>query len=460
MAKYNFRPTNREQGFLMPPDMKEWIPEGDLVWFVIDAVKQIDLGSFYRKYRQDGKGNTAYEPSMMVTLLIYAYCMGVRSSRKIERLCQMDVGFRVIAGNQGPDHSTVCRFRQKNRKQIGELFTQILRLCAEAGLVKLGLVALDGVKIKAQAALSSNRGLSSIEKEVEKILLEAEQVDTDEDELYGKDNRGDELPEELRKRASRLERLQEAKERLERKQEEEARRQAEKLREREEEEQKSGKKKRGRKPKSPEEAVNQETKANITDPESRIMKKGSGYLQAYNSQVVVTKEQIIIAADVTQEENDKKQLDPMVEQTKEELEKAGVEEEIGTLLADAGYWSEKNIQEADPDGPELLIATAKDRKQQKAFQEMGAPRGRIPAGISIRERMERKLRTKKAKEKYKQRGWMVEGVIGQITDTRGCDQFMLRRTKAVRSEWRLMTGAHNILKLWRSGKAKWVVEAA
>ena len=460
MANYNFRPTNREQGFLMPPDMKEWLPEGDLVWFVIDAVKQIDLRPFYRKYRQDGKGNTAYEPAMMVTLLVYAYCLGVRSSRKIERLCQVDVGFRVITGNQGPDHSTLCRFRQGNRKQIGELFTHILQLCAEAGLVKLGLVALDGVKVKANAALSENRGLSSIEKEVERILQEAEEVDAAEDELYGKDKRGDELPEGLRKRSSRLQRLQEAKERLERKQEEQARQQEEKIRAREREEHKSGQKKRGRKPKRPEEAVNTQTKANITDPESRIMKKGTGYLQAYNSQVVVTKEQIIIAADVTQEENDKKQLHPMLKQAQVELEKAGVEEEIGMLLADAGYWSERNIQAADPDGPELLVATAKDRKQQKAFQEMGAPRGRIPAGLSVRERMERKLRTKQAKEKYKQRGWMVEGVIGQITDTRDCDQFMLRGEEMVRSEWRLIAGAHNMLKLWRSGKAKWVVEAA
>ena len=460
MANYNFRPTNREQSFLMPPSMKEWLPEDDLVWFVIDAVKQIDLRPFYRKYRQDGKGNTAYEPAMMVMLLIYAYCLGVRSIRKIERLCQVDVGFRVIAGNQGPDHSTLCRFRQGNRKHIGELFTHILQLCAEAGLVKLGLVALDGVKIKANAALSANRGLSSIEKEVERILQEAEEIDAAEDDLYGKGKRGDELPEELRERSSRLQRLQEAKERLERKQDEEARQQEEMIRAREEEEKKSGKKKRGRKPKKPEEAVNTQTKANITDPESRIMKKRTGYLQAYNSQLVVTEDQIIIAADVTQEENDKKQLHPMLQQAKAELKKAGVGKGIRTLLADAGYWSEKNIQAAEEDGPELLIATAKDWKQQKVFREMGAPRGRIPAGISARERMERKLRTKKAKERYKQRGWMVEGVIGQITDTRDCDQFMLRGEEMVRSEWRLIAGSHNLLKLWRSGKAKWRVETA
>lgn len=183
-------------------------------------------------------------------------------------------------------------------------------------------------------------------------------------------------------------------------------------------------------------------------------------MQAYNSQLVVTEDQIIIAADVTQEENDKKQLHPMLQQAKAELEKAGVGKGIRTLLADAGYWSEKNIGAAEVDGPELLIATAKDWKQQKVFQEMGAPRGRIPAGISVRERMERKLRTRKAKERYKQRGWMVEGVIGQITDTRNCDQFMLRGEEMVRSEWRLIAGSHNLLKLWRSGKEKWVVDIA
>ena len=455
MSHYNFLRLNRDQDYLMPPSMRDWLPWGDLVWFVLDAVSQMDLRPFYVRYRNDGWGRAAYEPSMMVTLLLYAYCLGVRSSRQIERLCERDIGFRVITGNQVPDHSTIARFRQANREELAALFTQVLRLCAEAGLVKVGVVALDGTKVKANASLDANRTYASIEEEVKRMLAEAAARDAEEDEIYGAGQRGDELPEDLQDRRKRLVRLQEAKARLEREAAAEAAKQAEKIREREAEEKKAGKKMRGRKPKKPDETPAAEAKANVTDPESRIMKTRAGYVQGYNAQAMVTEDQLIIAADVTQEANDVRQLHPMLQQAQEELAAAGVEERISVGLADAGYWSQANVREADPHGPELLIATTKGWKQRKALREKGPPRGRIPKDVSLRGRMERKLRTKWGVALYSKRGWMVEAVFGQIKHVRASDRFMQRGHSAVRSEWRLIATTHNLLKLWRSGKAAW-----
>jgi transposase len=214
---YNLLPCEREQSYLMPPSLREWLAEGDLAWFILDAVGQVDLGEFYAAYRSDGWGAPAYDPGMMVAVLLYAYCQGVRSSRKIARALERDVGFRVIAANQQPDFRTICRFRAEHEEALERLFVQVLRLCREAGLVKLGVVGLDGSKIGANAALASNRSYESIEEEVRGILAEAKKVDAEEDALFGPERRGDELPEGLGRRAERLKRLQEAKARLERK---------------------------------------------------------------------------------------------------------------------------------------------------------------------------------------------------------------------------------------------------
>lgn len=212
---YNFIECNREQMFLMPPSLRDWLAEKDLAWFILDAVAQMDLSGFYAKYRFDGKGQAAFDPSMMVSLLLYSYCNGIRSSRQIETLCERDIAYRVIAANQVPDHSTICRFREENGEGLERLFTEVLRLSAKAGLLKVVLVALDGSKIKADAALESNRTYEQIREEARKMIIEAEGVDKREDELYGKGRRGDELPEGLRDRGSRIGRLKECKERLE-----------------------------------------------------------------------------------------------------------------------------------------------------------------------------------------------------------------------------------------------------
>jgi transposase len=451
---YNFIECNRDQIYLMPPSVREWLPDGDLALFIIDAVGQMDLKPFYWKYRPDGRGQAAFEPSMMTALLLYAYSVGTRSSRQIERLCERDIAFKVIAANQVPDHCTIARFRQENGEKLEQLFIDILKLCAKAGLVKVGVVALDGTKVKANASLEANRTYEHIEKEVKKMLTEAEATDAEEDKRYGKDKRGDELPEDLRDRTSRLKRLKECKQRLEQEAAEEAERQREKIEERQTKEAETGQKKRGRKPKEPDPEPAAEAKANPTDPDSRIMKTRSGYVQGYNGQAVVTEEQIIVAAELTTQENDINQLHPMVQKAEENIAALEIKgQELKSVLADAGYCSETNLEKIDPEGPEHLIATQKDWKQRQAATEAPLPRGRIPDDLSGRERMARKLKTKRGKALYKKRGQMVEPVFGQIKTGRSITTFMRRGYEACAQEWKLICATHNLLKLWRSGKA-------
>ncbi len=446
---FNFIEADRDQPYLLPPSLQEWLPENHLAWFVLDAVDQMDTRPFFKRFREDGRGGAAFEPTLMVSLLLYAYCVGERSSRQIERLCETDVAFRVIAVNLKPDHATTARFRRNHRKELNALFVEILRLCKEAGLVKMGTVALDGTKIKANAALDANRTHDGLEEEVAKMLSEAESKDSEEDAIHGA-RRGDELPEELRGRESRLARLKECRDRLKREAEAKAEEQAQKIREREAEEKASGEKMRGRKPTPPDPTPAPEAKANVTDPESRIMKTRSGYLQGYNAQAAVTEEQIIVAAEVTQEANDVRQLQPMMTSIRETAAAAGIRDRVGALVADAGYWSEQNAQ---PDGrvkTEFLIATMKDWKQREAMRNLPPPVGRIPMIATLQDRMERKLRTKRGRELYRKRGRTVEPVFGQIKDARKIDRFLLRGHSGAALEWKLICGAHNLLKMWRN----------
>jgi transposase len=454
VAGYNFIRPNRDQLFLLPPALQDWLPPDDLAYFLLDAVDQFDLTPFYAAYRVDGVGQAAFQPHMMVALLLYAYCLGVRSSRQIERLCQRDVAFRVVAGNLGPDHATVARFRQRHTEALKGLFTDILRLCQEAGLVKVGLVALDGTKVAADAALEANRTYESIRAEVETMLNEAESKDIEEDRLHGPEHRGDELPEALRDRRGRLERLKRCRERLEREADAAAAEHARKLEERAAKEAATGQKLRGRKPKSVLETPEPEAKANVTDPDSRIMKTRQGYVQGYNAQAAATADQIIVAAEVTPDENDVGQLHPMLAAAANELRAAGVEQSVGAVLVDAGYCSEENLQQADPEGPELFVATRKDWKQREQMRQVSPPRGRIPGHLSPRERMDRKLLTKRGRRLYKQRGQIIEPVFGQTKACRGIDRFQRRGLANCQSEWKVICGTHNLLKLWRSGKAR------
>ncbi len=263
---YNFKECNRDQIYLLPPTLQEWLPPNDLVWLLLDAVAEMNLRAFYEKYRQDGKGQSAFDPSMMVSLLLYAYSLGIRSSREIEKLCERDIGFKVIAANQVPDHCTINRFRKDNGAALEDLFKQVLRLCKEAGLVKVGVVALDGSKIKANAALEANRTYEHIEQEVKKMLDEADAKDAEEDRLYGPDKRGDELPDHLADRTSRRARLAACKQRLEEQAAAEAAKQQSKIEERQARQAEVGAKKRGRKPHDPDPTPEATAKANLTEP--------------------------------------------------------------------------------------------------------------------------------------------------------------------------------------------------
>lgn len=474
---YNFFEHNWEQRLLLPEDMRDWVPEGDLALFVIDVVKELDLFEFYRAYRSDGWGAAAYDPRMMVALTIYAYCVGERSSRKIEKLCGRDAGFRLIAGNNVPDHSTIARFRKEHEEAVLSLFGQILTLCARFGLVKPGVIAIDGTKIKASASLDANRGYDSLKKEYEKlarrILEEADRVDEEEDRVYGPDKRGDEVPEELRDAQVRLARIRECLDEMDSQADKEAEEQEKKVEEYREKRE-AGVKRPGRKPLSPEVARDRclaKARVNTTDPESRVMKSSKGFVQGFNAQLAVTENQVIVAADLTDRPDDWHLLHPMVGLAEEKLKGAGVEEPIGCVVADAGYGCGENIERAERPGeesikrgetgyPDFYVATRKDRVLAAEMAEAAATEtcGKtfsedIDRASSAVERMERKLLTREGREMYAKRGKTVEPVFGQMKDSRRLERFMRRGLEACRSEWSLMAMTHNVLKLWRSGHA-------
>ena len=455
---YNFLPYDDHQAFLLPPSIGEWVRDGSLARFVGETVDLLDrqgrLQGFYAGYREDGWGHPAYHPRLLVKVLVYGYCVGVTSSRKLAATCENDVALRYLTANQQPDFRTISDFRKNHLAALNGLFVEVLGLCLEAGLVKLGRVALDGRKVPGNASLEQNRDEAWLKEEVRKLLAEAERVDAEEDAQYGKDQRGDELPEGLRTSAERKKRLEAALERIAEKKRQAAGKQERKLEERTKEEAETGGKKRGRKPKDPEAAALEaakDTKANVTDPESRILKTRRGWAQGYNGQAMADCEsQVIVAQDLTQDENDVRQLEPMLEKC---AEQTGARP--GELLADAGYWSEENAR-LQTDETELLIATTKDWKQRKALREAPPPRGRIPGSMSARDRMERKLLTKRGRAAYKERGSTIEPVFGQMV-MRGLVRFLLRGLEKARAEWSLMCMTHNLLKLWRSG---WRAETA
>ena len=441
---FNFLPCERDQPYLLPPSLKDWLPEDHLAWFLLDAVKEMDLHSFYVGYREDGWGAPAFEPTMMVTLLFYAYCIGERSSRRIERRCQEDIAFRVITANSSPDHSTIARFRQANEQALSACFTQVLMLCATAGLVRVGVVALDGTKIEANASLYANRGLEAIDAEVQAMLAEAAATDRREDELLGGENRGDELPEGLRSREGRLRRLKECKARLEA-EDVRAKYEAE-LTRRAAIEAETGRRPVGRPPKLKKPTKNSVV-ANPTDPDSRVMKRQYTYLQGYNAQAVVSEDQIVLAAKITQESVDLHQLHPMLHEARANLASAGISRTVGVALADSGYYSEANLEVGEAGDPELLIAVVNERDQRRG-QASGrgvfkGPSGRVMQG---------KLATERGRTLYAKRAHTIEPVFGHIKDLRRVKRFARRGLGACDAEWKLVCATHNLLKLWRRSK--------
>jgi transposase len=436
----------------LPPDMREWLPEGHLAWFVIEAVSELDLDGFYGRYRDDGWGRAAYDPAMMLALTLYAYAVGVRSARQVERRCHEDVAFRVVSGDRQPDHATIARFRAENEEAISGLFGQVLALCAEAGMGSVGRIAVDSTKLAADASRFATRSYESIARQ---ILEEARRIDAAEDELYGS-ARGDELPPGLRTREGRLAKLREAKARLDaekaRGEAEERARRADRAR-REAEAAARGKRPTGRPPKRPGERKERPKplRTNLTDPDSKLVRAPQGFIQVYSAQAVVSDDHLIVAAEIVEEGIDARQLEPMVAAAKRELGAAGIEERPETVLADAGYFNSSQIAALEDDGLEVLVATRSGSAGKRAEQDRGIkPAPLKPKLGSVRERMTRTLESEEAKRKYKRRGALVEPVFGDIKSNRGCDRFSRRGRSAARFEWRLLATTHNLLRLWRS----------
>src|SRR5579862_3822895 len=447
-----YRDWSADQAYLFPPSPQDWLPEGDLVYFLIDTVATLDLTPIFAHYERELRGQPPFHPRMMVALLLYCYATGTRSSRRIMRRCHVDVACRVIVGEDIPDFRTrtISDFRKIHLTRLEALFVEVLKLCALAGLAKVGTIALDGTKVKANAsrhkAMSYDRMKAEearLKEEIAKLLADAQAADDAEDLEHGRDRHGDELPDELARRQGRLAKIQGARKLLEERARieaaaEAARREAE-----------------GKSPPAtpPAEAVpDPKDQINFTDPESRIMKTSNkGWDQCGNAQAVTNEHQIILAADVTHQANDVRQVVVMVDQTRANLDEACVPDAIKAALGDAGYYSEQNAKDLEQRGIAAYLATERLKHHEKVAS---APRGRIPQGLSAKQRMARKLRTKLGREMYAKRKGMIEPIFGQLKQVLGFRQFSLRGLASMRGEWRLMATVHNVLKLWRHGQER------
>ena len=500
-----FRPWLPGQTLLMPPSPIEWLPSDHLVFFLLDLPSELDFSAIMTPaLAKDPRGEKGFDPRMMTLLLLYAYCLGIASSRKIERACYEDLAFRVLTGNQQPDHSRISEFRRRNLEALSGLFVQILRLCQKAGMVSLGHVALDGTKVNANAskhkAMSHDRMLKAeaqLEQEIAELMRQAEVVDSQEDSKYGKGKRGSDLPEELQRREDRLEKIRQARleleaetaavaarERLEQAAEAEASaREAAGEAVSEEEQQKRVAK--AEKARHKAEAATEltmekaalagleppdleplasdqmprrglahhadgtptaKTQRNFTDPESHIMRSNGEMIQGYNCQAVVDGDhQVILAVGVSNQPPDVEHLIPMLERT---IANTGAIPK--TFIADAGYWSEENAIACTTAQTDPHIATGR----QKHGLPPPVTTGRIPNNLDLKERMARKLRTKKGREVYAKRKTIPEPVFGQIKEGRGLRRFLMRGLEKVTGEWTLWSTTHNILKLFRFQKTQ------
>ncbi len=429
-----YLPYEPDQQLLLPAALQEWLPDDHLAYFISDVVDQLDMSEVTARYERERRGGPPYHPRMMVKALLYGYCVGVASSRRIAQRLHEDIAFRVLAANNTPDFRTISDFRKDNLDALSGLFIQVLALCQQAGLVKLGHVALDGTKVKANA--SKHKAMSygrmkereaQLATEVAELLERAREVDDEEDRRYGKDKRGDELPEELAFREGRLEKIREAMAALE----------AEAQAAVEQAEAEGGKR-----PGVPDDKAQR----NFTDTESRIIPApgGKDFLQGYNCQAVVdSAHQVIVAARATNQTSDKQQAAAMMEETIDNV--GAIPREVS---ADAGYYSAKAVDELYALGVDPFVAPEQTRHGRVVPP---APRGRIPSHLSPRDRMRRKLQTRRGRQRYALRMQTVEPVFGQIKQGRGFRQFLLRGLEKVDGEWSLICTGHNLLKLFRFG---------
>jgi transposase len=468
-------PVDRAQLFLIAPDMREWLGERHVVWWLLEVVERLDTSALHRARRRGGAGRAGYDPDMLLALLIYAYCTKVRSSRQIERLCETDVAYRVICAGRAPDHSTIARFRQEHAGLARRLFVDVLEICAEAGLAQVGTVAVDGTKIAANASRGANRSRARLEAEIEAMFDQAQVVDDDEDDRFG-DRRGDELPDELADRAGRQARLAAALAKLNERDATHSRRDragawAARVAHHERRlvaaraawaARQATKDRRGmplRYPQGREVArvqarldaakakaavpptrVVHPAQANVTDPDSRLMATANGWVQGYNAQAAVNETGIIIAAEVFDDPNDKELFIAMLAALADTETVTGP---VGVVLADAGYCSTKNL--AAP-GPARLIAVANAKTTRR---DRHATSGPPPADASALDAMHHTLRTPEGRRLYTQRSWTVEPGFGNLKTNLGFTRFSRRGHPAAQAEWHLITAVANLLKLHR-----------
>jgi transposase len=431
MSEQRFLTGSREQAFLLPPDMSEWLRPDHLVWAICEAVERLDFSRFEAEYRDDGRGRPAYDPRLMATLLLYAYAVGERSSRAIERRCREDVAFRVAACGLQPDHVTIARFRRRHAEALIGFFGGVLALCAEAGLVRVGLVAIDGTGIRADANKDRVVDASELAEEARRLLAEAEAADAREDALAEEEQtaRRGLLPPGFANEHERRSRLDAAAQRLakapppapetdtaeegpERPETAKARGQA------------LASARRG--------------KRNRTDPDSRILRTHSGFIQGYTAQVAVGESHLVLACAVSQDNGDNRLLGPMVIRTEQTLQAAEIAETPGIYLADGGYWSGAAVEQLEAGGRRLLV------------KPNGRPRTRgLPASGPVT-KMERRLSRAPNHRRYRRRQALVEPVIAHLKHLRRLDRLLLRGIAGAELEWTLACTAHNLTRLARS----------
>jgi transposase len=449
---FNFLDAAVDQGFLLPPDMREWLDPGHLAFFVMDAVDQFDLSGFQCGYRSDGRGGAAYAPEVMVRLLLFSYCEGVRSSRQIERRCARDVAYRVLAGNRVPDHATIARFRDRHRVALGKVFVEVLRLCADAGLLRVGLLALDGTKLQADASSFQNydrdrlvKAIGELEKQVAQILAEAAGQDAAED-AADRDRSDSGAPPELRNRTERLAKLKAAKQRLDAEAAE-----AQRIQDQRRAAWETAPGRKGGPPgvRPPKRGGARNGKTNLTDPDSRIMHTRDGFRQGFNGQAVATNDQVIVAAEVVPDNFDFDAFHPMLEAARGNLDAAGVADPIRAVVADAGYSNKQNRTRpaVQGDNPILLVAVPRlGAARPAAGQEKKTdPRFRNDASLA---KMAKRLANPAGSRLYARRKTMIEPVFGQIKQLGG-PRMRHRGRDKVNTEWKMMAAAHNLLKCWR-----------
>jgi transposase len=458
----NYRAWDAQQSSHEPVSPREALPEDDLVFFLLDLIPQMDLTPFHQYYAQELRGQPPFDVTMMVILLVYAYSVGVCSSRKIAAACERNLAFRAIVANDPPDFRTISDFRKIHLAAFRPLFLEVLRVAGEMGMVKLGNLSTDGTKMGANASRHKamsygymNKQIERLEAEIEQLLKQAEQVDTEQEAALGS-RRGDELPDELKRREERLAKIREAKARLEA--EARAKREAE------------GRKRRGKEPAPIDPTPEDKAQTNFTDPKAKIMKQSNkGFDYSYNAQAVVDSEdQIIVAAETTNAANDKEQAVPMAQAALNNLDAAGIERPKGAdgtpapipNTADTGYFSKEAVEGLEKLGMDPHIAVGRQKHHEAPVPpeavapsaEAVAPSAEAAAPsaeASAKEKMQHKLRSATGKALYAARKHIVEPVFGQIKSARGIRKFLLRGLEKVSAEWQLICLTHNLLKIWR-----------